>query len=779
MTAYGRSVPELLAPAGGMDALLAALAAGADAVYTGLGSFNARAASGGLALGELRAACALAHRRGARVYVALNVYVRDGELAAARDLGLSALDAGADALIVADAGLARSLRAVEPSAPLHLSTQAGVQDAAAALLAARELEVERVTCARELSLPELAELCGAGVPVEAFCHGAICVCYSGACSYSARMRGRSANRGDCTQPCRMAYGLVDAAGRDLVAVKGDRLLCPRDYLSIRHVGELARAGVAALKVEGRMKNPDYAYNVVRCYREALDAASSGRELDGCEADGLEARLARSFNRGLTDVYLQGRSGAELMSFDRAINQGLEVGRVVERRYREVAVALDRSVGAGDTLEIRSTPGADAPADVPERWPMVPCPRDAAAGDLLDVRCKRRVEVGSGVHVVRSERLLRESVAAVAAMRVELEAAEALGAASEGPARPLSRTAADKVCHSNHGTPFFRPDLVGMAHFPDAVDSEAGEPDRAGLSILVAVDSPEAAAGLLRAAPVHDGAETDSSRLAEGLGVNLPPIEVAVHAYRLLEDDAPCWDTLLPRMTVILDEVNRAADAARARGLCRRAAAVICRNLGQIDMARAAGVPWDAAAPISVWNAETACWLRGLGARRIWLPGELSVEDARGIAAAAAGRVRLGVAAGGPVQLMVTEHCLLTAEGLCGTDAASASGRCPGSAAERAVPPNPCASCPRRRESRMGNRFLAERERSASGGRLPVRVDALGRTRIYAPAPFPPAPGLGDLRASGISSFFLDATGLTADEAPAALVRFLAEVGAAG
>ncbi len=237
---------ELLAPAGTPDALRAAIAAGADAVYVGLGAFNARAANGGFSLGELADGCALAHSRAARVYVTLNVCLHDRELPVALELAFRAIEAGADALIVADLGLCSLLsaarvyvtlnvclhdrelpvalelafRAIEagadalivadlglcsllkremPSAELHLSTQAGAQSPSAVRLAARELGASRVTCARELSVAELASLARTGVEIEAFCHGAICICYSGACAYSALMRGRSANRGDCTQ----------------------------------------------------------------------------------------------------------------------------------------------------------------------------------------------------------------------------------------------------------------------------------------------------------------------------------------------------------------------------------------------------------------------------------------------------------------------------------------------------------------------------------------------------------------------------------------------------
>ena len=367
-------VPELLAPAGTLDALLVAVAAGADAVYAGLGALNARAALAGFTLEDLARGCEVAHAHGSRVYVTLNVVVYDDELAYALKLARAVLAVGADALIVSDVGLIRLLREELPEAELHLSTQAGAASAQAVAFAARELGVARVTCARELSCDELRQLAETGVPIEAFCHGAICIAYSGACAFSALRRGRSALRGDCTQPCRQSYGLVDGAGvshvEDPHAVK---LLCPRDYLGIRHVEAMARTGVASLKIEGRMKNPDYVYNVVRTYRMALDAVRAGVPYD---ADALERQLGRSFNRGFSDAYPRGDEaacGAALMSLERSCNQGVRVGEVVDRRRHEICVAFDGAVGAGDTLEVHTILPADAGRDVPRRWPMEPMP----------------------------------------------------------------------------------------------------------------------------------------------------------------------------------------------------------------------------------------------------------------------------------------------------------------------------------------------------------------------------------------------------------------------
>lgn len=722
---------ELLAPAGTPDALRAAIAAGADAVYVGLGSFNARAANGGFSLAELSSACVLAHAHGARVYVTLNVYVRDDELGDAVALAGSALAAGADALIVADMGLIARIRAALPDAELHLSTQAGAQCAAAVDFAARELGVERVTCARELSVAELAELCATGVEIEAFCHGAICICYSGACSYSALMRGRSANRGDCTQPCRLAYELQDGSGAVLAGgawergraaeeqamrPDGDRLLCPRDYLGIRHIAEMLEAGVSAFKIEGRMKSPDYVYNVVRCYREALDAALAGRPLGDVELDGLEACLARSFSRGFTSGYLEGghaATGSDLMSVERAINQGLRAGHVVEPRYAGALVAFDCEVAAGDMLEIRSTPGPDAPADVPKRWPIVPCPRDVASGEEVLIPCKRKVEAGSAVHVVRSASTILEAEAAVREMReeeVRLAAAES-GGVAPGACLEASEAGAGRE---------------GIAASELGVDCASAEPARFA----------------------HARRRRENGAVSEPGAGGACTVEPSA--------GGACKS---PHTAVDLGEVCRLEDLEGVRAACERvvrgeAPAVVVRNIGQIPTVRAAGVPWEVGSPLQVWNAETARVLVRLGARRVWLPEELTMEDlasvraqmedpasgdpategpapgelasARLHCAGAAGASsaesagsphaverHLGdlvdIAADGSTPLMITEHCLLTAEGPCS---------------------NNCPTCPRRLASQTGDRFLVELDRKSSGARLTVRVDEKGRTRLY-------------------------------------------------
>lgn len=639
LDAAGAALPELLAPAGGLDQMLAAIAAGADAIYAGLGGFNARVSAHGFTDDEFARGCAVAHAHGVRVYVTLNVFVFDDELSDAVALGAHALELGADALIVADAGLACALRAAIPGVEIHLSTQAGAHSEGAVRLAADELGVERVTTARELTVDEIAALCATGVSIEVFCHGAICIGYSGACEFSALRRGRSAMRGDCTQPCRLAYDLVDEAGQSVVAVEGDRLLCPRDYLGIAHLPELVDAGVASLKIEGRMKNPDYVFNVVRVWRRALDMLCDGAWDPGAVEE-LERELGRSFNRGFTDAYLRGRSGAELMSFERAINQGVRVGRLVAVGHEEVTVELDAAVAAGDTLEIRFYPGVDARPDVPKRWPQVPCPVDAAAGKRVVVHCKRKVDTGCEVYLIRSAGVLEQTATALERMHAEADA------------------------------------VVPAARAVEVLPFEGS---------VVAGDVP--AAGLAESA--------EQGALAR-----------MFFAWELMDAD-PCDELDLSDATVVLDEVCRGGDVERTRSLMQRAGRVVCRNLGQAAMARELGVAFDVAAPVFCANRATLVWLRGLGAGRVYVPAELLANDAERVAELAACPGVLGPVDAGHPELMACEHCLLTAEGPCATQATGSVH---------------CRDCSRRRQTR----YLVERD----GTRLPVAVDACSRTRIF-------------------------------------------------
>lgn len=417
-------MPELLAPAGNREAFLAAIAAGADAVYCGVtGQLNARRRAGGIAADELPALCELAHARGARVYVTMNVAVKQAELAGAIEAAGRALAAGADALIIQDLGFLAEVRETFPAAEIHVSTQANVHDARGVLLC-EELGATRVTLSRELPLGEIAAIAAeTSAELEVFSHGAICPSYSGVCMLSSFLReGRSPNRGLCAQPCRLPFDLVDESGKRLQPAERERALCTHDNCVIEDLAALADAGVASLKLEGRMKPAAYVWAVTSAYRAALDALARGE----CDVPaGARRTLKRSFNRGLADVYLHGTSGNELMSYERSGNRGELVGRLVafepepgfvprdgQQMRGTVTLALAKPVGAGDSLELR-------PVDDPERFMVVSAPGPCEAGGELRCLVRRPMPAGCEVRLTRSVVLVEAAARAVSELEQEL------------------------------------------------------------------------------------------------------------------------------------------------------------------------------------------------------------------------------------------------------------------------------------------------------------------------------------------------------------------------
>ena len=362
-------IPELLAPAGTVECLHAAVCAGADAVYLGLDEFNARRNAGNFTIDTLEEACAYAHLRGVSIYVTMNIEILPSELERALTCVREAYRAGADAFIVQDLGLAAEMRRTLPEAELHVSTQMNIHNAAG-IAAAAQLGARRVTLARELSIAEIAELAELArafdMEVECFAHGALCVCYSGQCLMSSMIGGRSANRGLCAQACRLPYELHRADREGALPSEGEHLLSPRDLCTIGLLGELTQAGAASLKIEGRMKSADYVYEVVSVYREALDElASFGKDADGGSATYAatpavqarrEARLAEAFSRGFTTAYLEGKRGNDIMSYGRPNNRGVFAGRVtrVDGGIADVAAEID--LHEGDVLEFWTNKG---------------------------------------------------------------------------------------------------------------------------------------------------------------------------------------------------------------------------------------------------------------------------------------------------------------------------------------------------------------------------------------------------------------------------------------
>jgi putative protease len=349
--------PELLAPAGDRTCLIAAIENGADAVYFGLQGHNARARATNFDAEGLAETLALLHRRGVRGYVTLNTLVFPAELDDVEILVRKVAEAGVDAVIVQDLGLARLIRAVCPDLEIHASTQMSITSAESLRLA-EELGCTRVILARELSLTEIARVReGSRLPVEVFVHGALCVAYSGQCLTSEALGGRSANRGECAQACRMPYRIVsDGVLQDLDSVQ--YLLSPQDLAAFDLVPRLIDLGVASLKIEGRLKTPEYVANITRHYRLAIDEALAGRPVVFGADDVREMEL--SFSRGFSHGFLDGNNHKVLVRGDYAKKRGVFVGRVEAIAGEKIRVNLAAPVKPGDGLVFDGSEASGVP-----------------------------------------------------------------------------------------------------------------------------------------------------------------------------------------------------------------------------------------------------------------------------------------------------------------------------------------------------------------------------------------------------------------------------------
>lgn len=361
--------PELLAPAGDWECVRAAVENGADAVYFGLDRFNARMRADNFTLLELPELMEFLHTRGVKGYLAFNTLVFPVELHDAAAFLREAIATGVDAAIVQDVGLCRLIRRISPDFPIHASTQMTVTSMAGVEMA-KELGASLVVVARECSINEIAtmrESLGAdALPIEAFVHGALCVAYSGQCLTSESLGGRSANRGECAQACRLPYELV-ADGKTVPLGVRKYLLSPRDLAGVEFVPAMLRAGVVSFKIEGRLKAPEYVANITRIYREALDNALASKSPEAADRDAENLRMAKSydlemaFSRGLHTGWLKGTDNRALVHAQYPKKRGVKLGRVVEVRGARVRVgpfapSLGLVSAAEDTIPVAQGDG---------------------------------------------------------------------------------------------------------------------------------------------------------------------------------------------------------------------------------------------------------------------------------------------------------------------------------------------------------------------------------------------------------------------------------------
>lgn len=342
---------ELLAPVGSFDSLKAAVQNGANAVYLGGKDFSARASANNFDRNELIDAVKYSHIRGVQVFVTVNTLIKQYEIEDFVEYVKFLYDIDIDALIVQDIGMARLIKKLLPDFELHASTQM-VAHSLEDVKYLQSVGFDRVVLARELNVDEIKWICeNTTVDIEVFVHGALCVCYSGQCLMSSMIGNRSGNRGRCAQPCRQKYELIDINTGEVVKSDGDYLLSPRDLSTIEELDKIIEAGVLSLKIEGRMKKPEYVATVVSGYREAINEFVDKNKIS--ISDEIINNLYTIFNRKFTKGYILGEVGKDVMNSNRPNNQGLYVGKVLDynRRSKRLRVILENTLKKGDGINL--------------------------------------------------------------------------------------------------------------------------------------------------------------------------------------------------------------------------------------------------------------------------------------------------------------------------------------------------------------------------------------------------------------------------------------------
>lgn len=781
MTSYS-SKPELLAPAGGPEPFYAALAAGADAIYCGMGAFNARRKADNFTDESFEAACRAAHLAGSRVYVTVNIVIKDEEMSEALSLVDRCWRLGADAFIIQDWGLFFEIRRLMPEVETHISTQANIHDARGTAWC-KEAGADRVTLSRELSIDEIAIIHDAvDIELEVFSHGAICFCYSGVCLLSSfTSRGRSANRGMCAQPCRLPYELIDETGRSWSKPGRERALCPRDTCTADMLPRLLDAGAHALKLEGRMKAPDYVHSIVSAYRAQLDDILAGREISDETAQARYRQLKRCFNRDFTSEYQEGRSGDEMMSYERSNNRGQIVGEVLgskplgntkglkpddkRRRAAWTKLRLSEPVGKGDLLELRHD-------DEFDQFLTAIAPEDAQAGDSIECRTARPMPAGALVRLIRSQAALDAAEAALKRPVARRRAVDVRVAARLGQPFAVELTCIDDPALSGRAEGFTvesaktravsAEDLVehvgrmGSSPF-EAVSFDIQLDESCGMGFSAVHKVRAAACEALERAILAPYAErlnhlmvqsdpvcpADLNDLGEvcALVTSLNAAAAARKAgaarvYMTVDDllaeglsPAGCSaEGVIP----VLDEVSRELDHERLDPWLTPGAPAAVGTISELALGAEIGSVVELRSCIPVHNVPCMRELAARGAHAAWLSPELTLAEIERIAPQR-GEMTLGLMVLGVPRVMTSEHCILQVAGACIHD---------------------CANCRLRgRDFKLKN---------IDGRMLPVRTGLNGRSHLYDGVQLDATPQIPQLLRAGVTRFLVDGTLMNID-----------------
>ena len=576
-------LPELLAPAGDMECLYAAVAAGADAIYVGGKRFGARAFAKNFELDELAQAVAYCHLHGVKLYVTLNTLVEDRELSSAVEYAAELYRIGVDALITADVGVVSAIRRHVPDLEIHASTQMSVHNTVG-VNAACAMGVSRVVLARELSLADIKSAVEASdCEIEVFLHGALCVCHSGQCLFSSLVGGRSGNRGECAQPCRLPYN------------NGKYPLSLKDLSLADHIPELVESGVASLKIEGRMKSPEYVFAVTNAYRHMLDECRAASNSEN-------ETLRRAFSRGgFTDGYFVGKTEKNMTGIrtEEDKQQTKQMGRtdfLPERLPVRATVCLRLGEPAKMTItgKNRSITVYGQTAVKAENSPLTP--------DAVKSRLAKMGNTNLSLSVNDIELILDEGI------NLAPSALNALRRDAAAAFESVSRSFGEVVYQPKEYIPK-RSNLTSAQFFSEKSFLEARNRDENLLSIIDMIFLP---------------LFSSEEALASVNGVFIPPV---------------VFDSEMPAVCDALE---------RAKGLGVKYALV--GNLGQITLAIKYGFVPIGDFRLNITNCESASVYSEMGVEQFRLSPELTLPKARDIGG--------GLITYGRIPLMITERCFM-------------------------------------------------------------------------------------------------------------------------
>jgi putative protease len=391
---------ELLSPAGDFECLKAAVQNGANCIYFGANLFSARAYANNFDDDELAKAIEYCKIRGVKTNLTLNILIKDNELESAFNVAKKAYESGIDAIIVQDLGLAKMLIKNFPDLPIHASTQMSVHNLQG-VLELQELGFSRVVLSRELSIEEIEYICeNSNIEIECFIHGALCISYSGQCLFSSMIGGRSGNRGKCAQSCRLPYELIE---NEKTTLDKGYLLSPRDLCSLDYLPRLINCGVKSLKVEGRMKSPEYVATVTRIYRKYINLAKSNKPYKINEQDRKD--LMQVFNRGnFSSGHLNPHANKNLIFSEKPNNMGLFLGHVAKYNPSKglITLNLNEPIEIGDTIALEKETGTYTISELMTKNTNI---KTANPNDFVTIgRMKGNIKVGDKIYKMSSKQL---------------------------------------------------------------------------------------------------------------------------------------------------------------------------------------------------------------------------------------------------------------------------------------------------------------------------------------------------------------------------------------